>query len=180
MAIYEHSATAVYGGFSIFLMILAILSVVGMIFFWPLLKVTICPVIDHVQGRVNSDRGHKEAASQVIFAVIVTALLYGVFILGVVLGANNIVTTCRASHNIAKQYCVSGEIQSLETSVIEYRGEVLGYGVCLTVNDVDYQIELAPGLDLASIELLRNSSEVSIDYQIVDETNLIVRLEILS
>ena len=52
--------------------------------------------------------------------------------------------------------------------------------MCLTINDVDYQIELAPGLDLESLELLRNSTEVIIDYQIVDETNIIVRLEILS
>ena len=178
MVIYEYSSNGLQIGFSFFLLIFAILSVVGMVFFWPLLKTTIGSIIDFTRGKYDLEQPFKEVVAQFVFVTVFTILLYGIFILGMVFGIKTSIDSYRACVNTTDPDYVTGEIQSLKSQKIEHRGELLGYAVNITLNEEEYHIELPPGLDAEALELLKHSTEAKIYYQVEDGANIIVKIEI--
>ena len=170
MVIYEQTSDFISLVLAIVLFIVAILMIAAMVRFFPLLRKAIGIIV-----HLFHHRAQKDIKSDV-FAVVITAVLYFALLLGSVLCIQNSITYSRYYTSVRNPLSMSGEYVVLGSEVIEYRGDVLGYGVRISMGGEEFYVELPPGLNSNALAQLTKGSEATIYYQTVDHVNVIVKI----
>lgn len=177
MVIYEHSSNGINILFAIIMILIAFLCVVGICRFSPLIKQSVELLSCIVNHEENEGFTMREHLAQFLVVLLVTIILYGVLVLGVVFGIQEATTSIQSCSNTSNVYVISGEINTLHSDAIEYRGNTLGHSLCLSLDGKEYVIKDPPGVCTESLKLLETGTKVRLRYQVKDNLNIIVKIE---
>ena len=179
MVIYEHSTNSMHILWAVLMIVIVIFLIVGIFRFSPLLKKTIAllaAMVDQEKNETTPTGGHM---TQVLFMAIFTLLLYGTLGLGVVFGIKEATESIQSRIGTSHVYSISGEVEIVESTTIDYRGNTLGHSLHLSLEGMEFIIEDPPGITTESLNLLTSGSKIVLQYQVKDSTNIIVRIEVL-
>lgn len=178
MVIYEHQTNYLNIFGALFWVLIIIGFTIGCIAFFPLLRLTLASVVSSLKRNCNVSGSFQLGRFKQLNLSILSLLIYGVFISGIIVGIFETVSHCVEYLEMRNTQSITGQMHSMEYELFEYRGDEMGYSVQFNLDGQCFVIAEPPGMSAKSLEALQNSVLVTVSYSVCRDTNVVTKIVI--
>lgn len=180
MVIYEYKTNYLNIFGALFWVLIVIGFSIGCIAFFPLLRKTLAPVVSGLKRNCNVSGLFPLGLSKQLNLSILSLLIYGVFISGIIVGIFETVSHCVEYSEMRNTHSIAGQLHSMEYEPFEYRGEEMGFTLQFYLDGQCFAITEPPGISAKSLEALQNAVSVTVIYSVCKDTNVVTKIVINS
>ncbi len=178
MVIYEYNSNYLNILGALFWLLVIVAFIIGCVAFIPLLRKTIAPVMSYLKRSSTENASFPLSHSTQLYLSIITLLIYGVFLSGIIIGIFQAVSNSVEYFEMRNTQSANGRVHSINYEPFEYRGEEIGFNLQLYLDEQYFLISEPPGISANSLEVLQNSALVTVFFSSYKGNNVITKIVI--